>query len=100
MGEEDMKEEQKQKYANDIVSGSLPDQESFTKEEVKYLAGTILAWASQQIEHTLDEALHEDIPSLVANCEYVSIESGITDTELGIRNDFEELQDFILNWLN
>ncbi|MFA5696521.1 MAG: hypothetical protein WC917_03705 [Bacilli bacterium] len=95
-----MNEEQKQEYVDLMIEGNLPNQETFTKEEAKYLTQTALTWASQQIEHKIGELLHDDIPNLVANCEYKTIEEGIKDVEEDFENQLLETVDFIENHLN
>jgi len=95
-----MKEEQKQKYVDDIVSGSLPDQESFTKEEMNYIAMSILAWCAEQIDHTWLEMKHDDIDNLVANCEYKTPNEAIQDVEQGMEDEMLGLRDFIMDYFS
>ncbi len=94
-----MTEEQKQKYVDDIVCGSLPDQESYTKEEVREIAKILLVWSAEQIDHSWGEMKHDDVPDLVAQCEYKTIEEGIEDVQEGFENDILGLRDFITDWI-
>lgn len=94
-----MTEEQKQKYVDNIVSGILPEQEVYSKEEVKYLAQTILSWAGEQIEQVSEELKTKDVPEFVANAEFKSIEEAIEDVENHCQDELSRFKDFIVSWL-
>lgn len=96
-----MDEAQKQKYTEEIVVGSIPDQESYNREEMRYIAQSILSWCALQIDHTwVEDMKHDDIPELVKFSEYKSIEEGIADVEEGMEQHIWGLQTFILDWFN
>ena len=95
-----MNPEKEQKYIDDILGGSLPDQETFTKEEVFCISKVILSWASLQINHVIEEHFHDDIPNLVAVCGYKTIEEGIEDTEQALKDELFGLRDYISEWLS
>jgi len=95
-----MNETKKQEYTEAIVSGNIPNQETYTKEEVLHLAKNILAWAALQIDHTWYEMKHDDVPDLVKSCEYKTPVEAITDVEQDFEEKMFNLRDFINDWLN
>lgn len=90
---------QKQDYADCITGGCIPDQETYTKEEVDYLCKSLLAWAALQVDHQLDESLVDDIPNMVKVCEYKTIEGALQDFQEGFREEFLDLSNFFMYWL-
>ena len=90
-----MTEKKKDNYVDCIVNRQFPKQKSFTAEEAKYLVDVTLCWAAEQLDHEIGETMHKDIPSLVNNCEYESIEDAIEDTQLFWEEQMLGLRDFI-----
>jgi hypothetical protein len=93
-----MTDKQKEDYVDVLINGDIPDQETFTKEETLYIAQAVCAWAASQITFAIDDCVHEktDLPSLVANCEFKTIEEGISSTEDLIEEELCETADFVL----
>lgn len=97
-----MTKEKKQEYVDLIVSGDFPKQDTFTPEETFYLVQTALVWAANQIDHTTGDTLYTDedeVEEMVERCEYKSIKEAIIDDRQMAKEEFFDLQVFILNWL-
>lgn len=97
-----MTEEKKQKYVELIVSGDFPKQDTFTLEETFYLVQTALVWAANQIDHTTRDTLYTDeheVEDMINHCEYKSIKEAILDDRQMAKDEFFDLQVFILDWL-
>jgi|JI10StandDraft_1071094.scaffolds.fasta_scaffold176422_4 hypothetical protein len=84
-----------EKYTEDIINGVLPDQESFTKDEMREIALNVVSWAVLQVEHAWSEMKHDDIPELVANCEYKTPEEAISDVQEGFDDEVYNLIEFM-----
>lgn len=93
-----MSEEKKIAWTDCIVNGELPDQETFTKEEMEFLMKTVMTWVSLQMEHELEEVEHKDIPELVRECEYKTIEDGCKDIQEGMLGQLGGLPEFFRTW--
>jgi hypothetical protein len=94
-----MNEKQKQDYVDLILSGGLPKQESFSQEEMKYLVISVATWASEQVRKAVASAMHDDIPNLVQNCEYETIEEAIKDVQETFEEEILKTADFISEFI-
>ena len=95
-----MDEKQKAEYVDLIVGGGLPKQESFSQEQMKYLVMSVATWASEQVRHAMATAKHDDIPGLVKNSEYKSIEEAVEDVQNGIEEEILKTADFISEFIS
>lgn len=86
-------------YPLAIVDGNIPEQDSFTRAEATVLVQSALAWAGVTLEQAFEQIKHKDIPNLIANCEYKTIEEGINDVQEGFEQHIEEQVEFIKNWI-
>ena len=90
-----MNEEKMSQFVDCIINGSIPKQESFTPEEVLYIAKSVLVWSAEQINHTVEESITENVDSLVACANFASIKEAIIDIETTWAEEFLNLRDFI-----
>lgn len=98
MAKQYIKPEQIEPYIDAVVNGYIPEQETFTKDEVAWLMTTVAIWCSLQLEHEIDESFHDDVQNLVANAEFETIEEGIEDVQEGIKERLYGLMDFMQKW--
>lgn len=94
-----MKLETKLEYIDNVVSGCIPEQETYSKEEVMYLSKTLLIWAAEQIHNSISQIEIEDIPSMVKECDYKTIEEATKDIQDSTIEELSELKKFISTWL-
>lgn len=87
----------KKDYADDIVSGRIPQQESFTQEEVKEIIGTMAAWCAEQIEHDRAELFmtKKDATDMVRICEFKTPVEALVDNGAMIDEQLGALAEFI-----
>jgi hypothetical protein len=76
-----MHEEKKDKYIEDLLSGNIPDQDVFSREEVLYIARIVCEVMAQQLEHEIKDCKFEDMENHIAVCEYTDIVEYGKDTE-------------------
>ena len=97
-----MDEKTRQEWADSLIGGNIPDKENFTKEEVKILCQTLLAWCGLQMENVSDELdkSDEEIDDFLNEVEFKNIKEAYSDTIQYYHDQIISLKEFIINHLD